>query len=174
MDLMEKDLQTQDGLTANPTHKIFSGAMQSIIHSSACSHESTTETHSTELLLDISNVESLQDALNNHFDSEIIEYTCEVCDRKGFARKRMFFNKLPVSLCITLKRFSEENGKIKKYMNTPQYLCLNDNSSKTVRYKLASIVAHMGETAQSGHYIAIGCAQDLQYYTFNQGLFLRN
>lgn len=71
------------------------------------------------------------------------------------------------------------NGKITKQVQLPQFLDItrfissNVQPSHPVQYKLMSMVTHMGQSVNCGHYTAIGLAANGSYYQFDDGCVSR-
>lgn len=69
---------------------------------------STTFSHFQDLVLDIRNVASVDEALNLHFRKETLDtdnaYKCERCRKKVPATKRHLIERAPHVLLIQLKR----------------------------------------------------------------------
>lgn len=69
--------------------------------------------------------------------------------------------------------FSVTNGKITKQVQLPQYLDVTRFVSPSVqprhpvKYRLVSMVTHMGHSANCGHYTAIALAANGFYYQFD-------
>lgn len=158
-----------------PINQILGGYLRTSVKCLSCQYESVTFQHFEDLLLDIRKVNSIEDALRNHFGRERLEdmdYTCESCKKKVSATKQFSLERAPVALCIQLKRFSGINGKISKHINISQDIDFSQYSSKDaknsqLKYRLVSMITHLGSTPQCGHYTAIGCCQDGSYYQFD-------
>lgn len=158
-----------------PINQILGGYLRTSVKCLSCQYESVTFQHFEDLLLDIRKVNTIEDALKYHFARERLEdmdYTCESCKKKVSATKQFSLERAPVALCIQLKRFSGINGKISKHVNISQDLDFSQYSSKDMKssqlkYRLVSMITHLGTTPQCGHYTAIGCCQDGSYYQFD-------
>ena len=65
------------------------------------------------------------------------------------------------------------NGKITKQVQLPQYLDITRFISTSihprhpVKYKLVSMITHMGQSVNCGHYTAIALAANGSYYQFD-------
>lgn len=158
-----------------PINQILGGYLRTSVKCLSCQYESVTFQHFEDLLLDIRKVNTIEDALKHHFARERLEdmdYTCESCKKKVSATKQFSLERAPVALCIQLKRFSGINGKISKHINISQDLDVSQYSSRDakgsqLKYRLVSMITHLGSTPQCGHYTAIGCCQDGSYYQFD-------
>lgn len=158
-----------------PINQILGGYLRTSVKCLSCQYESVTFQHFEDLLLDIRKVSTIEDALKYHFARERLEdmdYTCESCKKKVSATKQFSLERAPIALCIQLKRFSGINGKISKHIHISQEIDFSQYSSKDVKnsqlkYRLVSMITHLGSTPQCGHYTAIGCCQDGTYYQFD-------
>ncbi|KAG4067479.1 hypothetical protein HA402_003303 [Bradysia odoriphaga] len=158
-----------------PINQILGGYLRTTVKCLSCQYESVTFQHFEDLLLDIRRVSTIEEALKYHFARERLEemdYTCESCKRKVSATKQFSLERAPVALCIQLKRFSGINGKISKHINISPYLDFSQYSSRDMKnsklkYRLVSVITHLGSTPQCGHYTAVGCCQDGSYYQFD-------
>ncbi|KAJ6640523.1 Ubiquitin carboxyl-terminal hydrolase 36 [Pseudolycoriella hygida] len=158
-----------------PINQILGGYLRTTVKCLSCMYESVTFQHFEDLLLDIRKVSTIEDALKHHFARERLEdmdYTCESCKKKVSATKQFSLERAPVALCIQLKRFSGINGKISKHINISLDLDFSQYSSRDtknsqLKYRLVSMITHLGSTPQCGHYTAIGCSQDGSYYQFD-------
>lgn len=158
-----------------PINQILGGYLRTSVKCLSCQYESVTFQHFEDLLLDIRKVNTIDEALKHHFARERLEemdYTCESCKRKVSATKQFSLERAPVALCIQLKRFSGINGKNNKHINISPYLDVSQYSSRDMKnsqlkYRLVSMITHLGSTPQCGHYTAIGCCQDGLYYQFD-------
>ena len=149
-----------------------------------CKYVSTTFQHFMDLLLDIRQVSTIEDALQHHFRQERIGgngenadsmYKCEKCLVKVPAKKQSLIERPPAVLCIQLKRFSLLGGKISKpvqlsrMINMKQFINTSGQGASTsdVQYKLVSMITHVGPSPNCGHYTAIGEAANGQFFQFD-------
>lgn len=160
-----------------PINQILGGYLRTSVKCLSCQYESVTFQHFEDLLLDIHKLHTIDDALKYHFARERLEdmdYKCESCKQKVSATKQFSLERAPVALCIQLKRFSYSgsNKKIGTAVSISQELDLSQYSSRDMKnsqlkYRLVSMITHIGDTPQCGHYTAIGCCQDGSYYHFD-------
>lgn len=140
-----------------------------------------------DVLLDIRQASTIEDALNYYFRAERIGeiggdggnmYKCERCKVKVPAKKKSFIARPPIVLCLQLKRFSLMGGKISKpvqlnrCIDVAQYVKRNNVNGQQqqlppLKYKLVSMITHVGPSPNCGHYTAIGEAANGQFYQFD-------
>ena len=145
-----------------------------------CKHVSTTFQHFMDILVDIQQSNTIEEALGQFFrqkklgypGDEASLYKCEKCKVKVQAKWQCFMEKPPPVLCIQLKRFSLLGGKIGK----PIQLCRNLNIAPflkasspngDVKYVLRSMITHVGPSPNCGHYTAIGESSNGIFYQFD-------
>ncbi|WBW71429.1 SAGA complex ubiquitin C-terminal hydrolase Ubp8 [Schizosaccharomyces osmophilus] len=139
-----------------PIHKIFSGSMKSVITCCECKTKKVATDPLMEVSLDL-HEPSIQGCLERYISPEQIQYTCSNCNAK-VATKQLFFDKLPPTLCLQLKRFEQNSfamsTKVDKLITYPMLLKMQYNfNHDSVNYQLYAIVCHKG-TLDTGHYIA--------------------
>lgn len=81
--------------------------MYSLVTCGKCGHISTTFQHFQDLILDIRQSNTVNDALDNYFEKEPLDesYVCERCRRQVAADKKFSIERAPNVLCIQLKRY---------------------------------------------------------------------
>jgi len=102
----------------------------------------------------------LQDCLKDYVKPEkITDYYCEGCKTKTSVRKHLSIHRLPLVLCLVLKRFAwttSLRGKIDTFVKYPlEDLDMSPYSSPSPNsqlYNLQSIVYHHGAGVRVGHY----------------------
>lgn len=126
-----------------------------------------------DVTLDVGH-KSIQTALNTYFAWESVnDYDCQCCKRKVAAKKRISLISSPSCLCITLKRFSENRRKINRKiqidlgLSTNGYFDAGPTNSGDCKYKLTSVINHVGQNMYSGHYTATICSPDTAFYEFD-------
>lgn len=144
-----------------PINEILGGYLRSTVTCLSCNHESVTFQHFQDLPLDITRFMKLSEAIDGFFSRETLEecgYKCESCKKRVSATKKFTIERLPVVLCIQLKRFSAVGGKINKPITITEDVSLQKYLSKTCetnqksKYKFVSMVTHLGSSPASGHY----------------------
>ncbi|XP_070562118.1 uncharacterized protein [Ptychodera flava] len=95
---------------------------------------------------------SIQHLLNNYFDTEQLDYTCNNCMCTG-ANKYLTVTAEPLILIITVKLFDEHLSKQSCKVISEDSLSLNTMNGKCF-YVLAGTVTHYGNTLSAGHYVS--------------------
>ncbi|XP_015189525.1 PREDICTED: ubiquitin carboxyl-terminal hydrolase 36-like [Polistes dominula] len=160
-----------------PINQIFGGYIRTEVKCLQCGHVSTTFQHFQDLLVDIRKASTLDEALNSYFSREQLDnndYKCEACKRRVPATKQFSLERAPKVLCVQLKRFSVLGGKISRHIDFSQtidmgpYLWREPNEPlQQLTYKLMSLVTHVGESINSGHYTAVAQTSTGNYYSFD-------
>ena len=171
-----------------PFNQIFGGYLRQDVTCLRCKNVSITFQHFMDVLLDIRQASNVQDALDHYFRAERIGgsgdsgdqtqnmYKCEKCKMRVPARKKCFIERPPVVLCIQLKRFNLMGGKISKpvslsrFIEAQGYVKKKEPSARPLpplRYKLVSMITHVGPSPNCGHYTAIGEAGAGHLYQFD-------
>ena len=159
-----------------PLNQILGGYLRSTVTCLSCHHASITFQHFEDMLLDISRVSNVDDALNGYFSKENLEdmgYKCESCKKRVSATKKFSLERAPAVMCIQLKRFSVMGNKLMKqiqiseYLNLGKYLAKAPASNQNYRYRLTSMVTHLGMQSTGGHYTAVGLAPNGNYYCYD-------
>ncbi|XP_077292771.1 uncharacterized protein LOC143915827 [Arctopsyche grandis] len=158
-----------------PLNQILGGYLRSVVRCLACGRVSTTFQHFQDLLVDARKASTIDEALETFFSRERLEdlgYKCEFCNKKVSATKQFFIERAPMVLCIALKRFSITGGKLTKHVQFRQRLSLNkfmhnQNSSQQLGYRLVSVVTHLGQSQNCGHYTAVGYGPSGAFYQFD-------
>jgi len=143
-----------------------------------CSKERTRE--EVSLLLDVSfhdqsrednsqTPKTLQTLLDQGFLPETLtgrdKYECDTCKTLTNARRTVLISKTPSTLFLALKRFSfdtalQQRRKIMTPVLIPPSITL---PTTEVSYTLRAVVAHIGDSAQAGHYVAVQKVGDATY-----------
>ena len=110
---------------------------------------------------------------------EILEgdnsYYCSQCHALRQVERCYMIKKFPQTLQLQLLRFNYNSSTMQRTKNTnfvkfDENITLfnhtGDNIDIHLKYKLSAIILHVGETTQSGHYIAI-IRQNGKWITFN-------
>jgi ubiquitin C-terminal hydrolase len=111
--------------------------------------------------------QDLQTCLQNHFTEHFVkDYRHR--DRTVRAYHQQLLSKLPNVLCIHFKRFVwavDRPVKLSEKVRfddvisiKPEWLASNLDGGSTRRYRLYSVVEHVGERVDRGHYVC--CAMD--------------
>jgi len=160
-----------------PFNQIFGGYMRQELHCLKCKHVSITFQHFMDLLLDIRNADNIDSALSGYFKKEMLSqedaYKCEKCQQKVPAYKIYKLERPPLVLCIQLKRFNMMGGKngrpvtLAKNLDLSRFVRFASAHNLTFRYRLVSLITHVGPSPNCGHYTAIGEAPNGTYYRFD-------
>lgn len=153
-----KDLE-QYSKETTPLNQILGGYLRSTVTCLACRYESVTFQHFQDLPLDISKVQTLNEAIAGYFSRENLEecgYKCEACKKKVSASKKFSLERAPTALCIQLKRFTAMGGKMSKHIQISEKLNLQkymtSDSNQNCLYRLVSMITHLGGSSGGGHY----------------------
>lgn len=158
-----------------PVNQIFGGCVQTTVKCQHCGNASTTKQNIGQLSLDINESDTIEEALDSYFKCETIEeYKCGSCNTIATATKNYTLDRAPISLCIQLKWFTYDGGKIKKDVKLKPTLQLSKYSCKwnetSWNYRLVSMIIHSGYSQNYGHYTAVGLSEDKNFYKFDDDL----
>lgn len=142
---------------------IFGGYHRSQVLCLTCNTRSNTFDFFMDIILDIRNAKSLEEALKRFTQQETLEnenaYKCGVCRKKVTARKKFTVYKEPNVATFQLKRFDSDRifgGKIIKFISYPEELDLrpymSDPTKSSMKYQLSAVLVHVGHSTNSGHY----------------------
>lgn len=147
-----------------PLNMIFGGQFKSVVtipKQSSSFQRSITLDPFQHVQLDISAVDTIEDAFKHLNELENISYTNN--NKEIQVKKQTFIEKLPNVLIIHLKRFSylkdQEIGveKLRKKIDYSHDLIipkevLATEPSTPIKYQLLAVVYHHGSSADAGHY----------------------
>uniref|UniRef100_A0A1B6KLS6 Ubiquitin carboxyl-terminal hydrolase n=1 Tax=Graphocephala atropunctata TaxID=36148 RepID=A0A1B6KLS6_9HEMI len=165
-----------------PLSQIFGGYLRTEVRCLECRHISLTFQHFQDLLLDIRQATTVDEALEAYFSRERLgdgeeAYRCDKCHRRVAATKQFTVEKPPNVLCIQLKRFGIMGGKNSKHIQVQQSLDLTKfwvhratHPTCRLSYRLMSLVMHIGPSTNCGHYTAIGHTSSGQLYLFDDSV----
>ncbi|EEP80577.1 conserved hypothetical protein [Uncinocarpus reesii 1704] len=175
-------------------HKAFFGKLQSSVTCHRCRNTNRTEDPIMDLSLafqvqrkkkalhwipgDSESTPSLNGCLDSYTAPEELpasDYNCSWCGTPQGATKQLRLRKLPVILCMQLKRF-ERHRSVSEKVDTkvafpfsinmaPYTTSANSKNIFKYTYDLLSVVVHIGDI-DSGHYLAY-CRQGEQWFKFN-------
>jgi ubiquitin carboxyl-terminal hydrolase 22/27/51 len=128
-------------------------------------------------------VPDLYGALQAYTSAETLlaeDYTCQGCVTPNSASKRLRIRKLPALLCIQVKRFGARTSggsyveeKHEGRIDFPLMLNMRPFTARVkgqeeerLVYDLESVVVHVGQQIQNGHYLAF-CRQDDTWFRFD-------
>lgn len=95
--------------------------------------------------------------IEQYFSSqELHGYICDKCHNQDTASARTEITKLPMILCIHLKRFASNNTKITEIdiVDIPEKFISSNVNNESVEFRLCSIVNHLRHETNKGHYTA--------------------
>jgi len=112
---------------------------------------------------------------------DVNKYWCSECSRLNEAQRTVSYEVLPTVLVLQLKRFTTTASrtyvtKLTDYIPTPLIMdcfcqkCRESPDGPIHRYRLYSVILHLGASLASGHYIACVRAGDvnLDYFQCNR------
>lgn len=153
-------------------HASFSSDLQSSIKCAKCGNFTKTVDPIIDISLGITHADDLMGCFENFVKTEKLEhkYSCNHCQERTSATKKLSILKFPNVLSIQLKRFEHSNQsmKLEKFVSFPFYIDMNPYSTSfqttgeidpALNYELFSVVCHIG-TVNTGHYIV--CIKDSQ------------
>ncbi|KAH8921555.1 cysteine proteinase [Atractiella rhizophila] len=173
------------------THLAFGGSLRSVLRCTSCSKSSTTVEDFIDLSLEIGkggggggngngrrggDVERTLEGCLRRFvrkeKLEMKEWKCEQCG-SGEGEKQLSVKRLPMTLCIQIKRFQKSKtvSKIDHHISFPLTLNMRPYTSPSFdfsspvgpdslyTYHLTSVIVHYGEL-NTGHYTAYGKMRD--------------
>ncbi|EFP03103.1 CRE-USP-3 protein [Caenorhabditis remanei] len=163
-----------------PISKHFEGILQSSVICQTCRNCSNKMDEFMDLSLDVPRLSKarirLSDCLDLFFQKELLEKgekpECSKCKSKQTCSKQMFIKKLPDVLCLHIKRFRDNGGKIDTLIEFPMAglsvddFLTEDSDEPPCVYDLQSIIVHIGYGCSSGHYIAFG-RRGQKWYQFD-------
>uniref|UniRef100_A0A8C3X2V2 Ubiquitin carboxyl-terminal hydrolase n=1 Tax=Catagonus wagneri TaxID=51154 RepID=A0A8C3X2V2_9CETA len=141
--------------------QIFGGSWRSQVQCLRCLGVSDTFDPCLDLTLDITAVQSVDQALRELVKPEKLDgenaYHCGVCLRKGPATKRLTLHSASKVLILVLKRFTDVTGdKTNKKVRYPERLdlqpYLSEQKAGALDYELYAVLVHSGWTSRQGHY----------------------
>ncbi|KAF8468366.1 hypothetical protein BDZ91DRAFT_722512 [Kalaharituber pfeilii] len=129
-----------------------------------CKHRSQTKSRSNSVRAKMPRAQQivqLDGLVNDLTAPEIIkDYKCEKCGKLGATIKRKFAE-LPPALMVHVNRGGKPNfrGQAIKLNNWLQFepeMTLETNDGELHQYELRSVVSHIGQSLNSGHYVCFG------------------
>jgi len=108
---------------------------------------------------------------------DVNKYWCSECSRLNEAQRTVSYEVLPTVLVLQLKRFTTTASrtyvsKLTDYIPTPMIMdcfcqkCRDGPGPPIHKYRLYSVILHLGGSLASGHYIAYVRAGDVNYDYF--------
>ena len=95
---------------------------------------------------------TVQDALDNYFQPELVDYSWEPCARCGCTKfwKADAVSVAPNVLVLCLKRWADRRKPLLHPVQVTDTI-----TCQGVEYSLRSVIAHLGDSAHSGHYVTV-------------------
>lgn len=138
-------------------------------------------------------MKNLYDAFNLYCLGHITDYGCTSCKMRATGEQRITIQIAPRTLCIQLNLFeqlpqtAEEKAKneikfskLTYQIQYPEYLDMGKytvNKEQPLRYRLGSVISHLGDSIDSGHYKAFCYVQfpnmTPAYYEFDDMMVAR-
>lgn len=161
---------------------IFQGTLVNETKCLCCERISKRHEDFIDLSVDVMPNTSITSCLNSFSSMELLankdKFFCENCNCLQEAEKRMLVQKIPQILVLHLKRFKyiENVGRYVKISSSvpfPTTLRLfntaDDCEQKDVLYSLFSVIVHVGNGPNHGHYVSV-CESGGQWILFDDDL----
>lgn len=135
-------------------HSIFNGIIESVIICHKCKHRSVTREEFNSL--SICAKSNVQKSFTSFFEDEevLTDFSCQNCKTKGTAQKNISLTKTPQILCLHIKRYTNNTGKLSKntdFLELTENLIIEKANKTNQSYGLYGAVCHTGEL-RNGHY----------------------
>ena len=171
LNLLEADLSNQPNpMVKNIVQSEYSGELDYVTKCLGCGNEFFSSSKFYELTLNIEGNQTVAECLNQFFSEEMMEgnnqYRCGHCQREQMATRGIRLKKLPPTLNLQLLRFVyDRNRNARKKLNNeitfPEVLSMKhflahdcQAAAAGTTYALSAVLVHVGNQAQSGHYVA--------------------
>ena len=145
-------LWDEENVPTNLRDKLFGGLCQNTLHCECGYTEELQVQYLPDVIpIQISN-ESIETCFENYFSPEEIKWNCPKCP-KSTVRKTSSLITEPGVLILQLMRYKYDDKqqkviKLQQKVISPSRLILQ----KGTEYSLHSVINHLGENTQSGHY----------------------
>ena len=165
LQLLEQRLQT----TTTVVRDLFTGHGTFVTTCAQCGQQRRLPNEVTELVLNVQDVDTLEDALRRYLAVEHLtgadRYLCERCEAKQDATRQLELDALPPVLMVQLARFvfdpvKLEKRKLARPISFPDRLVARTviapagaAPSVTAARVLTAVVCHVGTSAYGGHYV---------------------
>lgn len=124
-----------------------------------------------DLSLDLQRHRTIQNAIDEYFSDDDIQFRCDSCLSVDIAKKKYFLLTAPECLFVQLRRFSPTGIKIHDTIELSLELELKrhflEDQDLQWKYKLVAVVNHFGESLNVGHYNTIALTSNGQCYEFD-------
>lgn len=152
-------------------NKLFEGHMSTNLKCNACGNVSKTSSSFEDICVDIEKSESISQSLDAYFASEKLnDFKCDSC-KEICTTKKYSIQSPPKSLCVQVNRFTYQ-GKLNKLITIDPRISLSKYSTQegeetSWNYRLVSMINHIGDNRNCGHYTAICLSEDKKFYKFD-------
>ena len=112
---------------------------------------------------------TIDDALKKRFRAASLERTCPTCNSKR-AQQREVINTLPQVLVLQMGRFQNSREKIQTDIQIKNQIDMSKyykTTSQTCVYTLKSVINHIGDNIDGGHYNAFVKTAEKQWTAFD-------
>ena len=150
----------------------YGGTTVDLIKCTECGNVSNNEVvyDTLELTLPVIEGNYVHQLLNDHFKEEKfdddVKLSCDKCQQKYTPIKKTVFKTVPRVLICTLKRFDDFGRKKKEKVIPDKNIELNTITGE-YKFKLQSIIYHVGNTITSGHYVTLINKENGKWYIYN-------
>ena len=141
--------------------KLFEGTRVSTYDCKVCQKTQEVREEFTSLDIAVVAEEDLQEMLDDSVAPKEMDsdWKCDFCKEKRIGRVLAHFAKLPPILMVQLQRFRYDRktnsmAKLSQFVVIPEVLYLNSETGPQ-KYKLSSIIVHLGPSLRSGHFITL-------------------
>jgi ubiquitin C-terminal hydrolase len=119
---------------------------------------------------------TLYDCFNEYNKINNIDFSCPLCSRNNIVSKSKIVL-TPNILVIFISRFETFNSMLIKKKNLIEFPftidinSITDTSEQKTEYKLISVINHLGNDIETGHYTTFAlCDKDNKWYSYNDNL----
>ncbi|CCE66226.1 hypothetical protein TPHA_0P00680 [Tetrapisispora phaffii CBS 4417] len=167
-DYLDNSSLANEEIVGNIVSETFKGIIKYQTRCSMCDSITEREEQFLDFPIEFNGSEKveIQELLGNYCAREILrasnKFYCEICNEYQEAERLIGIKELPKHLVVHLKRFKyceEKNCNIKLFNKVNYPFTLNISSvfddSISKKYELNSIVVHIGESPQLGHYVTL-------------------
>jgi ubiquitin C-terminal hydrolase len=148
-------LWNEDEVPLDLKENIFGGLSQEVL-TCRCGHVEELSIQNLPEILPIPlEGENIQMCIEKYFSSEIIEWRCPICPRSK-VMKTVKIIKEPETLVLQILRFEykiDDKNVMKKH--DPLVFPIHLNFRRNSLYTLSTVVNHLGDYPQSGHYTSL-------------------
>lgn len=135
------------------------GKFQTHIKCSICKSSSSSSILFNDISVDVDS--TLTNSIEQYFSSQLLsDFVCLTCNSMNSSVSSLQILSLPTVLTIHIKRFTNDNEKNSEEILIPHTLNLsqfisNKMKPSSTKYEISSIINHIGNEANKGHYNTI-------------------